>query len=283
MSIFGRRHSYKQVGDNLELSQLNPNTRQQRTITTRNSNTMSLPLFVALGLLMVDGIIELGFITSMVRWLHVRAGGHFDVNYLGETFSLNGKPLGLLVDQGHASNGAAGTAFIVVGFGGLLALYLRHRQLKRTGGIHSFTAFMYNFWLTMTVLSAIYSLAAFVYVFVQTYQHDNQSINLDIASKLNNRPYPNNVPYPKLEWTPQNWFPAVLRLPLASDKDRSDIEFHLTIMRAWQWNLIPMMILGFVLMGLAFVDRMRHRQMVNKASGDARLEAARQKTGSPYS
>ena len=235
-----------------------------------------------MALLTVDGVIELGFITSMVHWLHVRAGKWFMIEYQGDTFSLNGKPKNFLLNQGHASNGAGGTAFIVVGLGGCLALFLRNRQLKRRGSTHGFTSFFYNFWLVMTVLSAIYSFAAFIYVFTLTYQHDHQSINLKIASQLHNRPYPHNVPYPDMEWTPQNWFPAILRLNLVDPADRSDIQMHLNIMKGWQWNLIPMFILGIVVCALAFVERSKRRTSGYK-NNDVHLEAARQKNGSPFS
>jgi hypothetical protein len=245
---------------------------------------MAVFLYVALALLTIDGVIELGFITSMVHWLNTVAGAGFPISYPDNgQFLLAGKPKNFLVDQGHTSNGAAGSAFIVVGLGGFLALALRHRQLKHHDVLHGFTSFLYNFWLYFSAVAAIYSLAAFVYVFAVTYQHDNQSIDLQFASTLHNEPYPNNVPYPRLTWTPQNWYPAVLQLPLASQSDRDTIKFNLMLMRGWQWNLIPMVILGFVVASLAFVDRMKHRQRLNKQHADSRLEASRQKPGSPWS
>ncbi|KAK3679579.1 hypothetical protein LTR37_021398 [Vermiconidia calcicola] len=214
-----------------------------------------------------------------------RAGGSFAVNDPnGGEFSLHGKPLHELADQGHGANGAAGTAFVVIGVGGCIAIFLRHHQLKPTGFVHGFTAFLYNFWLIMTVLSAIFSLASLIYVFTLTYQHDHQDINTSVASQLNNQPYSNQVPYPLLTWTPQNWFAAVLRLSLVHDNDRSDIQTYLRIMHGWQWNLVPMTVLGFVVMGLAMVDRMKQRQASIEADGASRLEAAqRQKAGSPFS
>lgn len=218
-------------------------------------------LYGALVLLTIDGIIELAFITSMVRWLHVRSGdGPFLINDNGNVFPIRVKPQTLAVNQGHASNGAAGTAFIVIGFGGFLILWLRSRQLKRDGSLHGFVRGLYNFWLTLTVLSAIYSLACFVYVMVKTYSHDNQDININVAARIGAPGFPNIPPYPLLEWTPQNWFAALLRLPLARDSDRSSIKTHLAIMHGWEWNLIPMTLLGFTVMVLAFMDRMTHKQ-----------------------
>lgn len=239
-------------------------------------------LYGGIALLMVDSIMEMSFIASMVGWLHKRAGGDFVINNPdGTQFPLHGKPEGLLADQGHASNGAAGTAFIVIGLGGILALVLRNRQLKHTGSIHGFTKGLYNFWLVMTVLSAIYSLASLIYTFVLTYQHDHQTIDIDVAAGLDNQPYPNYEAYPLLEWTPQNWYTAVLQLDLMNHDDRHDISHHLTLMKAWQWNLIPMTVLSIVVMGLAFADRMAQRQRENHAMGASRLARKEQVPMSP--
>lgn len=233
-------------------------------------------LYGFLALLTIDGIIEQAFIASMVRWLHVRAGeGPFYIIDDGNTFPVRVKPLVLAVNQGHASNGAAGTAYIAVGFGGFLALWLRSRQLKREGSLRGFVRVFYNFWLTMTVLSAIFSLACFVYVMAKTYNHDNQNINLAHAAQLGAPGFPDIEPYDRLEWTPQNWFAALLRTRLARDSDRSSIKSHLAIMHGWEWNLIPMFLLGFTVMALAFLDRRSVDQRRDGGMDSERL--ARQK------
>src|SRR6478736_6249870 len=85
-------------------------------------------LYVALGLLMIVAIIELSFISAMVGWLHSTASGTFTFRYRNTGVSMKGEPANLIVDQGHTSNGAAGTAFILIGCGGILALILRNRQ-----------------------------------------------------------------------------------------------------------------------------------------------------------
>ncbi|KAK5166044.1 uncharacterized protein LTR77_008305 [Saxophila tyrrhenica] len=229
----------------------------------------SLLLYGAMTLLLVDSVIELGFIVTTVGWLHGTAGRYgFLINYQGDQFLLAGKPLNLLGDQGHTANGAAGTNIVVICVGGALALFLRHRQLKRRGGISGFSAFLYNFWLWMTAITAVFTVAAFVYVFVETYRHTGQSIDVQFASQLGNTAKPPHVPYPRDAWTPQNWYPAVLDLDLATSGDRSDIVTHLKIMKGWQWNLIPMMILNIVVAALAFMDRMRHKQDVNRSNGN---------------
>ncbi len=93
-----------------------------------------LLLFVALVLLMIDGVIEVGFVGSMVGYLH---HCHGDVPYAingpvaGQTFQLFPKPKGLVVNQGHTSNGAAGTAVVLIGIGGCIVLW-RQRRLERS-------------------------------------------------------------------------------------------------------------------------------------------------------
>lgn len=235
--------------------------------TSYNSNMVptTLILWVAMGLLMIDSIIELSFISSMVSWLHRRAGGSFDIIYNGSTFSLHGKPLNLLLNQGHTSNGAAGTAFVLIGIGGILALLLRARAHQRPGtALSKFGLVFYHAWLVFTLLSALLTLAALVYVFVVTNDHTGQGINLQLASTLHNEPYPNYVAYPLGAWTPENWFDAVLNLNLASTTDRSDIHNHLVIMRSWRWNLIPMLILGLCVMVLAFTDAFVMRRVARQ-------------------
>lgn len=208
---------------------------------------LTIALWASIAILMIDSIIELSFVSSMVAWLHRRAGRDFEISYDGSTYPLHGKPLHLLVDQGHTTNGAAGTAFVLVGIGGILALLFRNR-LGRLGSGY------YIFWLVMTLLSVLLTLAALIYTMVLTYQHDLQSIDNAAASSLDNRPYPNYVAYPVNAWTPENWFDAVLRLDLVHESDRRDIREHLRVMRGWRWNLIPMFVVGVGVCGVAWVE-----------------------------
>ena len=214
---------------------------------------------------MLDSILELSFISSMVRWLHVRAGKAFEIAYNGSTYSLHGKPVGLLVDQGHTSNGAAGTAFVLIGVGGILVLWLRSRNNTRlTRGLHTF-------WLVMTVLSALLSLAALIYVFVLTGKHAGQRIDEGVASQLGNRPYPDYVAYPLEFWTPENWFDAVLKLDLVEASDRGAIDLRVAVMRGWRYNLIPLFILGVAVSALAWWDASRRREDVRYGARDGEL------------
>jgi len=221
---------------------------------------MALPRWVVpllLALLMVDAIIELSFISSMVAWLHSTAGGEFEViaPEMQETlsFNLHGKPKNLLLNQGHTSNGAAGTAFVLIGLGGILVLTLRHRA-STSSKVGRLTTFLYFGWLVSTILSALLTLAALAYTFAVTNETRGQTIDIALAASLDSRPYPNYVAYPRDDWTPETWFEAVLELTLVDRSLRSDIEHHLTIMRAWKWNLIPLFLLGLVFSTVALLD-----------------------------
>lgn len=215
-----------------------------------------------LALLMIDAIIELSFISSMVAWLHHTAGGDFEViapeNQETISFLLHGKPKGLLLNQGHTSNGAAGTAFVLVGLGGILVLTLRH-SASINSKFTKLAASLYPAWVVATVLSALLTLAALAYTFAVTNATKGQPIDVATAVSLDNRPYPNYIAYPKDNWTPETWFEAVLELMLVERSQRSDIKQHLAIMRAWKWNLIPMFLLGLALSAVAVLETWTHR------------------------
>ncbi|KAI8626028.1 hypothetical protein F5Y19DRAFT_479107 [Xylariaceae sp. FL1651] len=204
-------------------------------------------LKVSIGLLMVDSVIELSFISSMVAWLNRTVSQivfHFDVN--GSTHSLSGLPLNLLVDQGHTSNGAAGTAFVVIGLGGILSLWLRSLSQRRSGGLATFGRYLYYTWLSFNIPALLLTIGALGYVFAVTNAREGQSISTSLAVNLNGSPYSQD------SWTPQNWFSAVLRLDL-TDR-REEIQSHLTVIRGWQYNLIPMFLIQLLETALAFAD-----------------------------
>lgn len=241
---------------------------------------MAFPRWVVpsvLALLMADAIIELSFISSMVAWLHSTAGGEFEIiaPNMQDTmsFSLHGKPKNLLLNQGHTSNGAAGTAFVLVGLGGILVLTLRHRA-STNSQVMRLTTPIYFAWLASTVLSVLLSLSALAYTFAVTKATRDQSIDIATAASLDNRPYPNYVAYPKNDWTPETWFEAVLELTLVERSQRSDIMHHLTIMRAWKWNLIPLFLLGLALSVVAVLDAWMERRN-NKIVRGEKFEAVR--------
>lgn len=89
------------------------------------------PFYIILPILMIDGLIEMGMIGETVGFLHARAGKFFTVNTSSGSFDIHGKPKNLYVDQGHTSNGAAGTAVILIGLGGLLTIWLENRRARK--------------------------------------------------------------------------------------------------------------------------------------------------------
>lgn len=228
--------------------------RRKRTTHPSNSTMAFTPtrqaLYASLALLMICAAIEMAFISSTVYWLHYRAGKAFEIAYNGSTFSLHGKPVGLLADQGHTSNGAAGTAFVLVGLGGILALWLRSRNPSS-----KIVRGYFTFWVVLTVLSKLLSLGALVYTFILTHRYSGQTLDIPLASTLHNRPYPNYVAYPLDFWTPENWLSAILhQLTFVRESDRKDVATHLRIQEGWRWNLVPLFLLSLVVCGLAVVE-----------------------------
>ena len=212
----------------------------------------SIALKVAMGLLMLTAALELAFISSTVAWLHNTASGAFLINRPGGSpFALRGEPADLMTDQGHTSNGAAGTAFVLVGIGGIIALSLRGRP-----GFHrsAFSKLVYHAWLVISVLGLLLTLGALVYVMVVTGQRNWQRIDVDLASRLG------DARYPLYSWTPQNWFGEVLRLDVAEAAVRNDIQTRYRIMLGWQYNLIPLFIVQLAQTVLAVLDSLRRRR-----------------------
>jgi hypothetical protein len=94
---------------------------------------MSLfPLGAALVLLMIDSAIELALISSMVGYLHRSGANQYPfISDSGSAAFINAKPKGLLLNEGHTSNGASGTALILVCFGGFLVLWHEQRRERK--------------------------------------------------------------------------------------------------------------------------------------------------------
>ncbi len=213
-------------------------------------------LRVALGALMLDAAVELAFIIIMVAWLHNTASGTFPIAFRGTIFGLAGTPHDLLLDQGHTANGAAGTAFVLIGIGGALALWLRNGSLLG--------AIAYHIWLAANVLGLLLTLVALAYVFAVTTAHKGQAIDEVLAAAL-----PAGERYPVGLWTPQNWFAAVLQLNLEDASVREDIIVHLNVMRGWQYNLIPMFLVQLGQTAMAILDYSRWRGEVRYSSAPA--------------
>jgi hypothetical protein len=222
----------------------------------------TLLLSISLALLMVISIIELSFISSTVSFLHRRAGGQFNLSFVytnPNNFPIHGKPLHFLLNQGHTSNGAAGTAFVLIGIGGILVLTARKSaRFSR----HHIVKMAYYAWIVFTILSALLTLAALIFTFIVTDNHKGQSINVFLASSLYDQPYPHQRPYPADEWTPENWFAALLATGGLGKDDASELNKRLRICRGWRWNLVPMFIFGVAVAGCAIWDVLASRKNV---------------------
>ncbi|KAK4042273.1 hypothetical protein C8A01DRAFT_14102 [Parachaetomium inaequale] len=216
------------------------------------TRSLLLPIGLVLFLLAVDAAITMGLVSSMVSFLHHRGRGPFAVAPPdGSPFLLAGLPANLVVNQGHTTNAAAGTALILVGFGGSIALWLERRARKKWDR----SSACFYIWAVVVLLSWLLTLVALVYTFVETAKTAGQAVDLAVA-----RANPPPAHYPDGRWTPENWYAAVRGLPLASADQRRVIGGYLTIMRGWRWNLVPMFILGFVLLGLVVLEVLRTRR-----------------------
>ncbi|KAK4236159.1 hypothetical protein C8A03DRAFT_17162 [Achaetomium macrosporum] len=216
------------------------------------SLSLLLPIGLTTFLLAVDAAISVGLVSSMVAFLHHYGRGPFPVaNPAGSYFLLAGEPANLVTDQGHTTNAAGGTALVLVAFGGMIALWLERRSRKKRDS----SSPVFYLWALIVLLSWLLTLVALIYTFVETSKTGNQFIDLAVAEA---NPAP--VKYPDNRWTPENWYSAVLDLPLVRDNNRRIISGNLTIMRAWRWNLIPLFILGFVLLALVALEVLRVRR-----------------------
>lgn len=234
-----------------------------------------IALIISVALLTADAVIELSYITSMVSYLHSGApSGTFVVNtpatYVANagaasTYEIKGKPLHMLVNQGHTSNGAAGSAVVLIGIIGGFALFARDRFPGRW-----LTKFLYGFWMVMQVPTLLLTIAALGYTFAVTNKHRGQVISQTVAYSTQPGPYALD------EWTPQNWFAAVLsQLDLADADLVHDLSKHLRVMRGWQYNLIPLFLLQLAETVLAIVDWRAWRQNGGHSQGCLRNNTAR--------
>jgi hypothetical protein len=246
--------------------------------------THPLLLPILLTLLAIDSLLEVGFIGSMVSYLHQ---SHKDIPFLiaaippsTPEFGLYPKPAHVSVNQGHTSNGAAGTALILVSILGFLVLWLEKRGRRITGQRRSgeYThvrttsdgagnthtrkerhlprdfAWLYPTWVVFTVLSFLLTLSALIYTFVITHQTSSSRIDVSLAiSTYENRNGAVVFPYPGDTWTPETWFKQVLKLGFVEEGEKGDIRTHVRLMEGWRFNLIPLFLLGGAVMGLAVV------------------------------
>jgi hypothetical protein len=91
-------------------------------------------LGIALIVLGIDAAIELALLSSMVGYLH-RSGANeypFRGQTPGSVILINAKPKGLGTNEGHLSNGAAGTALVLICLVGSGVWFMERRRKVRT-------------------------------------------------------------------------------------------------------------------------------------------------------
>jgi len=230
--------------------------------------TLRALLYVFLAALMIDAITEVGLVGSMVGFLHIN---HHDISFPIQgpqgQFLLWPKPAHFIVNQGHTSNGAAGTAFVLVGVGGFLALWWQGRRQRTVALLHiphstdpptdhvqAKRPLTPSRILLLSLLAGLLTLVALIYTFAVTGMTDHQTIDLAVAAANS------GTPYPLHQWTPENWFKQVLQLPFVNESDKGDIRFHLHLMSGWRWNLIPILLLEFIVCVLALMNLIKERR-----------------------
>ncbi|KOS16911.1 hypothetical protein ESCO_004831 [Escovopsis weberi] len=220
----------------------------------------------AIGLLMLTSLLELAFISATVSWLHRTAHGTLQIHTSpssSSSFDLAWKPRTLMLDQGHTANGAAGTALILVGVGGIVVFWLRARPSALSSRL---SAWVSPAWVALGAVSCLLTTAALAYVLAVTDAHAGQEIDLSVARALDAS---RAEKYPLFSWTPQGWFSAVLRLDVADAQVRSDIALHLAIIHGWECNLVVLFALHVVttvLIVLDFLDWRRQRPKMTEYS-----------------
>lgn len=116
------------------------------------------------------------------------------------------------------------------------------------------TSPFYYLWALITILSWLLTLTALIYTYVLTNKHSDQGIDLAYAEGSAPKPYPRD------SWTPENWYTLVNSLSLVHRDDHDILKKKLRTMRGWRYNLIPFMILGFILMVLVIVELLSFRR-----------------------
>ncbi|KIN01694.1 hypothetical protein OIDMADRAFT_53219 [Oidiodendron maius Zn] len=224
-----------------------------------------LPLGAALVVLMIDSAIELSLISSMVGYLH-RSGANkypFDLGD-GTSAVINAKPVGLLLNEGHTSNGAAGTALVLICFGGFLVLWhQRRRERKRNANAALGLSRVFLAYTIFTILSFLLTLSALAYTFAVSNQTKGQTIDKTVAAQFQGNAYP------KDQWTPGTWTKALLSLPITSDRDAAYLRQWLRVMEGWKWNLIPLFLIGLVVASLSVMHcQQQRRRQTSTATAD---------------
>lgn len=208
----------------------------------------------------------------MVAWLLDQKHNihSFQIDWPASSFALNVEPEHLWTNHGHESNGVAGYGFFLGLFGMITAWRLRKAGRVRLFDRSIFaTTNIFQSLKSVTALAILlflailFTLSAFIFVFVVTYQTTGQHIRESIAS--------NNIGtnYFEFKWTPETWMKAVLDLLLADASKRNEISDRVTVMEAWRWMLLPILIVDCVAFGVTFVAWLRQRRNATSRTASA--------------
>ncbi|OCK73365.1 hypothetical protein K432DRAFT_430627 [Lepidopterella palustris CBS 459.81] len=205
-----------------------------------------LPLFLSCALLSALSITNLGLITSMVSFLHIQKYDvkTYQVNWPDNQLRLTVLPQHIWLDQGHTSNGVAGYGFFL----GLFGMFVAWRQRDRDERRRSKSLMTL---IILLILAVLFTLSAIVFVFVVTYQTNNQTIESSIATF--------GVKYPADHWTPETWYKSLLAQPI-DDSLRGAFKMHIHTWEAWRWMLLPIFVVDVVALGLAVAEMRRQRK-----------------------
>ncbi|RDW77519.1 hypothetical protein BP6252_05572 [Coleophoma cylindrospora] len=196
-----------------------------------------VPLVVSLALLLVDSAIQLALISAMVGYLHRSGANQYLFAYNDTSVFVNAKPKGLLLNEGHTSNGAAGSALVLVCFGGFFMIWWLRRRAARNVRKPSYLFVAYT---VVSILALVLTLVALSWTFALTNQTSGQHINTLIAAQSQHNAYPAD------EWTPGTWTDALLDLPLIYKKDRAYLKHWRHVIEGWKWNAIPLFLVESV-------------------------------------
>jgi hypothetical protein len=108
--------------------------------------------------------------------------------------------------------------------------------------------------MILQLLAVLFTLSALVFVFVVTYQTNDQVISAPVAANSQGKEYA------ELKWTPETWFKAVRNLPLADEHKRDQINSKITNMVAWRWMLVPILITDIIAFGITTLAWLKQRR-----------------------
>jgi len=225
-------------------------------------------------------VVEFSLISSIVSYIHLQGPLVWQISDSQYDFPLDRIPAHLHLDAGHVSNAAAGLGFFV----GLLGIYIafaarrdanpvrsgvhydslatqsiltkgekeRARSSNRAGFVPLSALFI--LFATSAVLDFLLTMSALIFSFVYDQMTSSNTISLDIASQEVGHHYTQD------NWSPGTWFSAVLALPLASQSDQNSVHYHISVMKASKWMLVPLFIVVFFVMLVSLFSLWRNRK-----------------------